>query len=104
MKVVAVAACTVGIAHTYMTKEAIEKECAKRGYECKVETQGGMGIEDELDEDDISSADAIILAIDVGIEGDERFEDAEDEGKVITVGTSDAISDPAGLIDRAENL
>ena len=47
MKIVAVAACTIGIAHTYMAQEAIEQECKKRGYECKVETQGGMGIENE---------------------------------------------------------
>ena len=34
MKIVAVAACTIGIAHTYMAQEAIEQECKKRGYEC----------------------------------------------------------------------
>ena len=61
MKIVAVAACTIGIAHTYMAQEAIEQECKKRGYECKVETQGGMGIENELDEDEIAAADAVIL-------------------------------------------
>ena len=60
MKIVAVAACTIGIAHTYMAQEAIEQECKKRGYECKVETQGGMGIENELDEDEIAAADAVI--------------------------------------------
>ena len=59
MKIVAVAACTTGIAHTYMAQEAIEQECKKRGYDYKVETQGGMGIENELEEDDIASADAV---------------------------------------------
>ena len=43
MKVVGVTACPTGIAHTYMAQEAIEKECRKRGFEVKVETQGGMG-------------------------------------------------------------
>ncbi|MBF0978208.1 MAG: PTS fructose transporter subunit IIBC, partial [Atopobium sp.] len=41
MNIVAVCACTVGIAHTWMAKEAIEKECERRGYEYKVEAQGG---------------------------------------------------------------
>ena len=49
MKLVAVSACTAGIAHTYMTQEAIEQECKKRGIDCKVETQGGMGINNELE-------------------------------------------------------
>ena len=50
MNVVAVCACTVGIAHTWMAKEAIEKECERRGYEFKVEAQGGYGIENELEQ------------------------------------------------------
>ena len=88
MKIVAVAACTIGIAHTYMAQEAIEQECKKRGYECKVETQGGMGIENELDEDEIAAADAVILAIAIGIEGEERFEEKEEEGKIIKIDPS----------------
>lgn len=35
MKIVGVAACTVGIAHTYMAQKAIQDECAARGIECK---------------------------------------------------------------------
>ncbi|MFQ7536925.1 MAG: PTS fructose transporter subunit IIB [Clostridium sp.] len=81
MKIVAVAACTIGIAHTYMAQEAIEQECKKRGYACKVETQGGMGIENELDEDEIAAADAVILAIAIGIEGEERFEKRKKQEK-----------------------
>ena len=65
MKIVAVTACPTGIAHTYMAQEAIEKECRNRGYEVKVETQGSMGIEQE----EIDEADAVILAIAVGIDG-----------------------------------
>ena len=63
MKVVGVTACPTGIAHTYMAQEAIEKECRKRGFEVKVETQGGMGIEQELDQDEIDAADVVILAV-----------------------------------------
>ena len=101
MKIVGVSACTVGIAHTYMAKKAIEDECAKRGWECKVEAQGGMGIEDELTQEDIDSADLVIETIDVGIEGEDRFEAKAAEGRLYKVGTADAISDAAKVIDDA---
>ena len=48
MKVVAVTSCATGIAHTYMAAEAIMKVCKERGYKCKVEKQGALGLEDKL--------------------------------------------------------
>lgn len=104
MKLVAVSACTAGIAHTYMIQEAIEQECKKRGIDCKVETQGGMGINNELEQDEVDAADVVILAIAIGIEGDERFDEKRDEGKVIEVDPTQAIKDIKKLIDRAEAL
>ena len=104
MKLVAVSTCTAGIAHTYMTQEAIEQECKKRGIDCKVETQGGMGINNELEQDEIDAADVVILAIAIGIEGDERFDEKRDAGKVIEVDPTQAIKDIKKLIDRAEAL
>ena len=104
MKLVAVSACTAGIAHTYMTQEAIEQECKKRGIDCKVETQGGMGINNELEQDEIDAADVVILAIAIGIEGDERFDEKRNAGKVIEVDPTQAIKDIKKLIDRAEAL
>ena len=104
MKVVAVCACTVGIAHTWMAKEAIEKECERRSFEYKVEAQGGYGIENELEEDEIAEADAVLLAIAIGIEGDERFDEKRDEGRVLTLDPSLAIADPAKVIDQVVAL
>ena len=104
MKVVAVCACTVGIAHTWMAKEAIEKECERRGFEYRVEAQGGYGIENELEEDEIAEADAVLLAIAIGIEGDERFDEKRDEGRVLTLDPSLAIADPAKVIDQVVAL
>ena len=46
MKVVGVAACTVGIAHTYIAQEKLENAAKKAGCEMKVETQGTIGIEE----------------------------------------------------------
>ena len=104
MKVVAVCACTVGIAHTWMAKEAIEKECERRGFEYKVEAQGGYGIENELEEEEIAEADAVLLAIAIGIEGNERFDEERDEGRVLTLDPSLAIADPAKVIDQVVAL
>ena len=104
MKVVAVCACTVGIAHTWMAKEAIEKECERRGFEYKVEAQGGYGIENELEEEEIAEADAVLLAIAIGIEGDERFDEKRDEGRVLTLDPSLAIADSAKVIDQVVAL
>ena len=104
MKIVGVAACITGVAHTYMAQEAIEQECQKRGYEVKVETQGGMGIENELSEDEIAEADVVIMAVAIGIEGEERFEEKEEAGRIIALNPSEVIRDPAAIIDRAEQL
>lgn len=104
MKIVAVSACTAGIAHTYMAQESLLQECKKRGIECKVETQGGMGIDNELEQDEIDEADVVILAVAVGIEMEERFDDKRDAGKVIECNPTEAIKHVADLIDRAEEL
>lgn len=104
MNIVGVTACTTGVAHTYMAQEAIEKECKKRGYTVKIETQGGMGIDNELSEEEVAEADVVILAVSIGIEGEERFEEKQDEGKVLTLDPSAVIKDVSGVIDKLENL
>lgn len=104
MKIVGVAACITGVAHTYMAQEAIEQECKKRGYECKVETQGGMGIDNELEQDEIDAADVVILAVAIGIEGEDRFEEKQDAGRVLTLNPAEVIRNPAGVVDRAVAL
>ena len=65
MKVVAVTSCATGIAHTYMAAEAIKKACKQRKFECRVETQGALGIENMLTERDIEEAELIVLGCDV---------------------------------------
>jgi len=74
MKIIAVTACPTGIAHTYMAAEQLEKTAKKLGHSIKVETQGAMGIENELTEADIAAAEVIILAADIAIERPERFD------------------------------
>ncbi|MEO1771622.1 MULTISPECIES: PTS fructose transporter subunit IIB [Enterococcus] len=104
MKVVAVTACPTGIAHTYMAQEAIEKECKKRGYEVQVETQGSMGIENELEQDTIDEADVLILAVAIDVEDGERFEEKIDSGKSLSVDPGEMIKHPDKYLDQAEKL
>ena len=73
MKLVAVTACPTGIAHTYMAAETPEKTAKKLGHSIKVETQGAMGIENELSQADVDAAEAVIIAADIAIEHEERF-------------------------------
>ena len=48
MKIVAVSACAAGIAHTYMSAEALKKSAREAGDEIKIEIQGSMGTENRL--------------------------------------------------------
>ena len=98
MKLVAVTACATGIAHTYMAAEQLEKTAKALGVQIKVETQGAMGIENELSESDISQAQAAILAADIEIEQSERFQGI----KLIRVPVQEAIKDPKGVIAKAQ--
>lgn len=75
MFIIAITSCATGIAHSYMSAEAIKKVCKKNGHTCKVEIQGALGIENKLSSKDIETADLLIYANDVGITKIERFKD-----------------------------
>ncbi len=74
MKILAVTACPSGVAHTYMAAEAISAAAEKAHVECKVETQGSIGIENVIGEQDLVGADAVLLTTDMPIKNEERFE------------------------------
>lgn len=98
MKLLAVTACPVGIAHTYMAAENIQKAADELGVDMKVETQGSIGAENELTDEDIESADGIIIASDKDV-SKERFLGK----KLLTVGVQEGIRKPEELIRRFEN-
>ena len=98
MKIVGVAACTAGIAHTYIAREKLMKSAQLRGHQNHCETQGTIGVEHELTPEDIKAADVVILAIDVAITGMERFKGK----KVVKVDTSTLIKNPIALIQKVE--
>ena len=96
MKVVGVTACPSGVAHTYMAAEAIQQACEKAGVECKVETQGSIGIENQITKADVESADAVILTTDMPIKNVERF----DNLKKVKIGISPAIKQADAIVAK----
>lgn len=97
MKFVAVTACPTGIAHTYMAAEQLEKTAKKLGHTIKVETQGAMGIENELTQGEIDAAEVIILAADIALEKPERFSGR----RQLHVPVQAALKDPAAIFQKA---
>jgi PTS system fructose-specific IIB component/fructose-specific PTS system IIB-like component len=97
MKIVAVTACPTGIAHTYMAAEQLEKTARKLGHSIKVETQGAMGIENELTQSDIDAAEVVILAADIAIERAERFQSL----RKVHVPVQAALKDPVAIFNQA---
>ncbi len=71
-RVLAITACPTGIAHTYMAADALVDAGKEMGVDVIVETQGSAGTTPFTPEQ-ISSADAVIFATDVGVKGRERF-------------------------------
>ncbi|MCD6618892.1 PTS fructose-like transporter subunit IIB [Aeromonas jandaei] len=98
IRIVAVTACPSGVAHTYMAAEAIESAAKAKGWACKVETQGSIGIENELSSSEVADADIVILTKDIGIKHEERF-----AGKtIVRIGVSDAVKRAAAVMDKIE--
>lgn len=98
VKVVAVTACPTGIAHTYMAAEKLQQAADRLGVSIKVETQGSIGAENVLSDNDVREADAVIIAADKEVDL-ERF-----AGKrVLSTGVADGIHKPEELIQRAQS-
>lgn len=95
-KYVGITACPTGIAHTYMAAEKLEETAKETGNQIKVETQGSIGVENELTADDIREADAVVVAADTEVDLS-RF----DGKRVLVTGVQDGISRPAELLEQA---
>lgn len=98
MKVLAITSCPSGVAHTYMAAEALEIAAKAKGWDVKVETQGSIGIENEITMSDVADADIIILTKDIAIKNEERF-----AGKtIVRVGVADAVKKAPQIMDKIE--
>lgn len=102
--IIAVTACPVGLAHTYMASEALIKAGEELGVDIYVEKQGANGIEDKHTSKMIKKADAVIFATDISIREPERFAFLP----TIEVPVAQPIKDGVGVIklaiDKIENL
>tara|TARA_R110001583_G_scaffold38455_3_gene124294 strand:+ start:5490 stop:6992 length:1503 start_codon:yes stop_codon:yes gene_type:complete len=97
-KILAITACTAGVAHTYMAAKNLEKKAKARGFEIKVEKQGANGIDGRITKQDVEEADGIIFATDVGVSEMERFDGLPFvQGKV-----KDGIKNADQMIDALE--
>ncbi len=88
MKIVGIAACTAGIAHTYIAKQKLMDAAEARGHEIHIETQGTIGTEDA------------IIAADIKISGKERFENL----RTFEVPTELVIKSPNKFIQKVEEV
>ncbi|WP_328687983.1 fructose-specific PTS transporter subunit EIIC [Streptomyces caniferus] len=98
LKLLAVTACPTGIAHTYMAAEKLAQTARSLGHEIKVETQGSIGAENVLSDNDVRAADGIIIAADKEVDRS-RFVGK----KVLAVGVAEGIRHPEQLIARVRN-
>jgi len=95
VKIVCVTSCFTGIAHTYIAAEALERAGETLGHEIFVETQGPAG-STPFDHELIDSADGVIFAVDLEVQGRERF-----AGKpFLQVDVASAIKGSTGLIEH----
>jgi fructose-specific phosphotransferase system IIB component len=94
MHILAVTSCPTGIAHTYMAAERLEKAARRLGHTIKVETQGAMGIENELTEDDIRRARVVVFAAGIPVRNSERFAGL----RVVEASVQEAIKDPERIL------
>ncbi|MBB3329506.1 PTS system fructose-specific IIC component [Halomonas campaniensis] len=67
-RIVAVTACPTGVAHTFMAAEALSEAGKSLGHEIRVETQGSVGAQDRLTEEEIAAADLVVLACDIEVD------------------------------------
>ena len=68
-KLIALCACPMGLAHTFMAAQALEEAAVEAGYEVKIETQGADGIQNRLTAQDIAEATIIGDKITVVLNG-----------------------------------
>ncbi|GAB2795535.1 PTS fructose-like transporter subunit IIB [Halomonas shantousis] len=95
-RIVAVTACPTGVAHTFMAAEALAEAGRSLGHHIRVETQGSVGAQNELSDEEIRDADVVILACDIEVDPT-RF-----AGKRIwRTSTGNALKKPRPTIETA---
>ncbi|MGZ9428641.1 PTS fructose transporter subunit IIABC [Mycoplasma sp. 480] len=96
-KVIGITSCAVGIAHTYLSAETLEKKLIEKGYIPKIETRGSVGSKNTLTSKDIEEAEFVIVASDVEVDLS-----IFNNKKLYTTSTKEAIHNTEEVIKKAE--
>ncbi|ATG74157.1 PTS fructose-like transporter subunit IIB [Zobellella denitrificans] len=96
VRLVAITACPTGVAHTFMSAEALNETAKAMGHQIKVETQGSVGAQNALTAEDIAAADCVIVAADIDVNLS-RF----DGKRVYRTSTGQALKKPKITIETA---
>lgn len=95
-KIVAVTACPTGVAHTFMAAEALAEAGKAMGHQIRVETQGSVGAQNQLTDEEIAAADVVVLACDIEVDPS-RF-----AGKrIYRTSTGNALKKPRPTLEAA---
>ncbi|MCK3655601.1 PTS fructose transporter subunit EIIBC [Pasteurellaceae bacterium Macca] len=66
--IVAITACPTGVAHTFMSAEAIENYGKAQGWNIKVETRGQVGAGNAISPEEVAAADLVFVAADIDVD------------------------------------
>ena len=66
--IVAVTACPTGVAHTFMSAEAIENYAKAQDWNVKVETRGQVGAGNPISAEEVAAADLVFVAADIDVD------------------------------------
>lgn len=94
LHIVAVTACATGVAHTYMAADQLEKLAKIYRFSIKIETQGVLGLKNEITEKDLLEAELVIIASDITIGNPTRF----DGCRILNVCINSLLLKPAEVI------
>ncbi|QJQ95835.1 MULTISPECIES: PTS fructose-like transporter subunit IIB [Halomonadaceae] len=95
-RIVAVTACPTGVAHTFMAAEALAEAGKAMGHKIRVETQGSVGAQDKLTDEEIEATDLVVLACDIEVDST-RF-----AGKrIYRTSTGSALKKPRPTLEAA---
>ena len=96
MKIVAVVACPLGLAHTPMAAKALEKAGAKLNLDLKVEQQASTGLINKISAEEAKACDFVLVASDQIVREKERFEGK----KIIKVAIATCIKAPEAVLKK----
>ena len=96
MKIVGIAACPAGLAHTPMASKGLENSGKKLGVDVKIEQQGIMGQVNKITDNEAKEADLVLVVSTMKLKDMDRF-----DGKTkVRVDIGEAVKNPDLIIEK----